>query len=783
MSSVATTGATALVIALVLAASTPAGGPQHERWREVRVATGPTLRPMQDRPRRADALPTLAHGYAQLVERHSGLVFTELPLGSTQAAIEAVCAHEADLVLVQGGPDDLHLPCPELSASRGFHGGGSVLASRRGEVLPRDPADFDGLVVAAIEGGPYPGWLAARYPGVHIARMTNAHAALAAVETGAADAAIGLEAGLRPTLRREFRATLQLHSLAADFPEDFHLLARRDDQALLDRIEAALDAITIEEHAGVLQRWARQAMPGALDRALDGPPTSLLPWLPAILLPCVAMLALLRRSQRRERARTLTQSHAHATGIVNHEVRNSAQTMMTAINLLEQSALPAGARELVGAAASAGHSLRSLLSRALELSRLASGRFKPAPHACAADQLCAQILQAVAPDAKQKGISLRLTLPAEAMPPVWVDPQGLRLILDNLVGNALKFTDVGGIELRLQLDQHASPPQLMAEVIDSGIGITAQQLAELFTPFQQGDGGRQRGGSGLGLSICRQLAGAMGGTLDVHSVHGRGSRFILRLPVQVLDSTALDDAGTAAAAHPALAGLQVLLVEDHALNRQMIAGQLRQLGAEVCEAEDAGSALALQAISPAALVLLDIELGASNGYALAEDLRRQEHADTPPTLLVALSAHTGDAHLQRCRRAGIDHVLIKPLQVDQLLRALGRDADGSGSIIMTVGPTVQLHAQLGGEYDQDIRAGLVQLQRAIDARDAEALRHHAHRLQGVLQMRGVAAMQEVAGELWCAGNAAAPDWADAERLLRVLRVWRGDSPSAAAPAA
>ncbi len=187
------------------------------------------------------------------------------------------------------------------------------------------------------------------------------------------------------------------------------------------------------------------------------------------------------------------------------------------------------------------------------------------------------------------------------------------------------------------------------------------------------------------------------------------------------------------------------------------------------------------AIAGAAALVIEVALvaststGDSDGYTLADELRRQEQGDAPPSVLVALSAHADDAHLQRSRHAGIDHVLIKPLQIQQLLQALGRASKASAGIIRNVVPPAALQAQLGGEYDQDIRAGLVQLQRAIDARDAESLRHHAHRLQGVLQMRGVAAMQDVAGDLWCVGNAAAPDWADAQRLLRVLRVWRGDS--------
>ena len=781
MSNLAALGATATLIALVLVASTTIGDTQEGQWqegRQVRVATGPALRPLAGYPQDAGVMPTIAHGYAELVAQHSGLEFVEHVVPSSDAAIAAVCAQQADLVLAQGGPSDQRLPCAGLVASRGFPGGRSALAGRRDQVLPRYATDMDGLRVAAVQGGPYPYWLATRYPKVEVVPMPSRHATLAAVESGAADAAIGLEGGLRRASRRDFNGNFAVHPLEADFPGNFHLLARGENQALLDQIEQALAAITIEEHANLLQRWARQVLPGALDRALDTPGASLLPWLPVILLPGIAVLAGVRRGRSRKRARALEQSQAHTAGIVNHEVRNSAQTMMTAIELLKGASLPAGARELVGAAASAGQSLRNLLNRTLELSRLASGRFRPHPQPCAPDRLLEQALAAVSPQAAQKGLRLRLALPPQAMSPVLVDGHCLRQIVDNLLGNALKFTDTGGVELRTQLDTACRPATLLIEVIDSGIGITPQQLADLFRPFQQADGGRQRGGSGLGLSICRQLAQAMGGTLDVHSVHGRGSRFTLRLPVQALDAGALQEPGNARAKRSpalALAGLRVLLVEDHALNRQVIAGHLRRLGAEVCEADDAASALALQSASPAGLVLLDIELGDDDGYTLARRLRQQEHSNDPPARLVALSAHGDEKHVHRCGQAGIDHVLIKPLRIAQLLELLG--LPGEPVVI------VDLQTQWSSEYDEDIRAGLSHLQRAIDTRNAPALRHHAHRLQGALQMRGVSAMQEVANDLWRVGNAAAPDWADAERLLRVLRVWRGDSRPAAAPVA
>lgn len=750
-------------LSLCLLASATIEAPQSQPWHEgrgVRVATGPMLRPFPDQEQ-PDTLPTIAHRYAKLVTQHSGLSFIEQPHDSTLAATTAVCAGQADLVLVQGSTSDLPLPCPGLIQSRPFRGGDTVLAGRMDSTLPHDAGNLRNLTLAAVDGGPYPAWMAERHPDVKILAAPNMHAALAMVEAGAADAAIGLEASLRPVFRRDYRSSLRLQAMRGQFPQELHLLARHTDQHLLDRIELALQQISIEEHATLLQHWARQT----LSDGLQGTASISARWLvPAVVAAATALLVLMhlaRHKRRRSRARKREQ--AHASSMVNHEVRNAAQAMVTAVDLLRQSALPAGAQELASIAATAGQSLRRLLNRALDFSRLASGTFQPRPEPCAVAAMCTQALHTAMPQAQQKRLSLRLHC-KDTLPPVLVDPECLRQILDNLLGNALKFTDVGGVDLRVELDAKVQPAQLQIEVVDSGIGIPPAQMAGLFSPYRQADGGRERGGSGLGLSICRQLAQAMGGTLDAHSVHGRGSRFTLRVPVRVLDDDALED-GQADALAP-LSGLRVLLVEDHALNRRVIAERLLLLGAQVQEADGPAAALALQAASPASVVLLDIELDAMDGYALAAQLRELEDMQAHRTRLFALSAHSGDDHLERCRQAGFDQVLVKPLQVEQLLAALEKTDAG----LPTAG---QLPPQLLADYEEDIRAGLAQLQAAVDGEDAQLLRHHAHRLQGVLQMRGMAAMQDVAGELWGVGNAAVPDWSEARRLLRVLLVWRG----------
>lgn len=761
-----------LLALLTLLACTSAGDIQHEEWgagREVRVAAGPALQPAPEDAADPELLQTLAHGYASLVARHSGLVFVEIRFPSTLAAMIAVCEGRADLVLVQGASDGARLPCPSLAPSRSFPGGASVLAGRIGERLPRRVSDVGTLRIAAVAGGPYPAWLADRHPAVAVLPQPSMRAALAAVDDGIADAAIGLESTAGAMARRHFSHSLRLQVLDTSFPTQLYLLARREDQRLLERIEAALDDITIEEHARLLRRWAQQALPIAFGQsARDGVDRFAFWLLPAaallLTLPLLAMRA--RRQQRRR-----NQKQAQMTGIISHEVRNSAQAVMASIDLLGQAQLPEGQRELVTAAANAGHTLRGLLNRALDFSRLASGTFRPRRLPCDVPALCAQALQAIAPQAQKKALSLQFSTPQAIFPALLTDPDCLRQLLDNLLGNAVKFTDAGGIELRLQLDEPAKAASLLIEVIDSGVGIAPAQMSDLFKPFQQADAGRQRGGSGLGLSICRTLAEAMGGNLDAYSVHGRGSRFILRLPVQRAPE---DVSATAAAAVPStLAGARILLVEDHVLNRQLIAAQLRRWGATVLEAATAADALSMQLNAPCPLVLLDIGLPGMDGYTLAQQLRRHEAKGAPRARLLALSAFTGGGHTLRCQAAGIDAVLVKPLQIDALLQALDQPAP--------VRTTGGIDHELAAAYEEDIDRELQCVHEAIDCCDAQRLRHHAHRLQGTLQMLGEGDMAALASELWGLGDRMPPGWTEAGQLLAQMQAWRGSQGAGAAP--
>ncbi|MDA5337020.1 ATP-binding protein [Stenotrophomonas maltophilia] len=752
------------LLALLLLPAASAEDIRSPRWlpgSSVRVATAPSLRPVPSTLIDATAPPTLAHGYANLVARHAQLRFLEHPYPTTAASILAVCHHDADLVMVFDGARHLSLACPGLAASGRFRGGATLVAGRAGEWLPRQMGELDGQVIAVVEGGPYAGWLGAHHPQIRLKQMPDRHAALSAVESGLADMAIGIESTLRPLVRRHFNGRLRLQPFDSGFSTDLYLLVRQEDQQLLQRIDQALRQITLEEHAGLLHLWAGQTLPAAAGSALDwmwsAPPRG---WL--LLAPVLIALPLLWRMFRHRQASGDRRS-AQAIGVISHEMRNSAQAVLTSIELLGQSPLRKAERDLLAAASHASQSLRGLLNRALDFSRLASGAFKPHAHPCDIAQVCRQALEAIRPQAQRKGLTLHLDAPSTATTLVMVDADAVRQIASNLLANAVKFSDVGGIELRLQLTPAARPRELLLEVIDSGIGIEPAQVATLFQPFQQGSGGHQRGGTGLGLSIARELARAMGGDLTVHSVLGRGSRFILRLPTGPAGSG--EDVDDMPVGGTPLAGVRLLLVEDHALNRHVLATQLQRWGAEVCALEDAASALAEQMRQPRAAALIDIGLRGVDGHALARELRRQ--AGQPPRL-IALSARTGRRHRARCRRSGFDAVLTKPLRAAQLLAALGIAAPEGLDAVPPV-------AAMDAAYDADIREELKKIAQAIGRADAPCLGHHAHRLQGTLQMLGRHAQAPLAAQLVDLAHDAAPDWAGARRLLDLLQPGQGSS--------
>lgn len=724
--------------------------------RAVRVA----LDPGQYRTLARASMPgrhaTLAHGYATLISARTGLRFDEHREPSSWAAVQALCEDRADLMLMVGVPEQP--PCA-LATSPPYYRGEALLASRQAQLAQVTLGDGAPHRIAVVRGSRYGTWLGRHYPQLQVIAVADLPDALSAVEAGVTDAALGLDVLMRPLVRREY-ASLLLHRAPDDLPATIHLVARSTDGRMIDEIDAAMQAITPQQHAQVLQQLARHTyfnMPPltAMVRHFQWQVLAAGALLSLLLAATFWLLRTQQSAQRNERRQ------ARFIGVMSHEVRNAAQALVASVDLLGQSGLDPGQRQLVNAARAAGTGLRQLLGHALDYSRMAAGQFRPDPGWHDVQPLVQDCVDAMSPSAHAKGLHIDLRLSPDPLPRLWVDAAALRQVVNNLLGNALKFTAQGRIEVTLSVQHAANGAELHLRVSDTGIGIPAERQASIFQPFAQAhqDPVRARDGAGLGLSICRDLVTALDGRIALHSAPGQGSRFDVWLPTSIPAPVALADPAP-------LAGRTVLLVEDHPLSQAVVARQLSALGASVQACADGAGALRAQAAAPSAVVLIDCDLKDMSGYQLAVALREREATrSTPRALLLALSGASSPAHVQHCRASGMDAVLYKPLDPAQLLAVLGSNTAQAPADRQATAPDDPMWAPFVDALQEELQAA----QQARNQHQHAALQRHAHRVAGVLRMLGQAALADTAADLHELTLESHADWGEADRLLAHLQ--------------
>jgi PAS domain S-box-containing protein len=368
---------------------------------------------------------------------------------------------------------------------------------------------------------------------------------------------------------------------------------------------------------------------------------------------------------------------------VSHEIRTPLNAILGMAQLLEVESPTPKQLDRLHRIEDASNLLLGIVDDVLDLSRLEAGRLKLEPETFALAPLVERGLALVAEKARVKGLTLKTDLAAGLPSPLVGDARRIEQILVNLLSNAVKFTHTGGIEVRVSaLPASDRRVMLRMEVVDTGIGIAAEDLAQLFTPFRQVEQGHSRryGGTGLGLSISRQLARAMQGDCGAFSTPGLGSTFWF----QVLLERSADEApsapapswvGNAAAGvieAERLAQHTVLVVEDNEINRIVIHELLESsLGVTILEAEDGEQALALAAQHPPVdLVLMDIQMPGIDGLETTRRLRQLPgYADAP---IYALTANVHADDVNACLAAGMNGHLAKPILLEDLLAVIHR---------------------------------------------------------------------------------------------------------------
>jgi signal transduction histidine kinase/ActR/RegA family two-component response regulator/HPt (histidine-containing phosphotransfer) domain-containing protein len=469
---------------------------------------------------------------------------------------------------------------------------------------------------------------------------------------------------------------------------------------------------------------------------------------------------------------------------MSHEIRTPMNGVLGMIEVLERQGLVKEQQRIILTMRQSAQALLRIIDDVLDFSKIEAGRLELEATPFSLSGLVEGVLDTFRPQVLAKGLTLDAEIDAGSQDALVGDPTRVRQILFNLLSNAIKFTEHGGVRVHAgTLPLGGGSTRATLAVTDTGIGLSAEQLARLFQPFVQADSSttRQFGGTGLGLSIVQRLAQVMGGDVAVESALGVGSTFTVTLTLHAAPADSplkallrpVTKPLARVAARPG-EGPRVLVVEDHPVNREVLVLQLKLLGIAADSSENGVEALAAWARGRYAAVLADIHMPHIDGHELARRMRAAE-ADRGAvrTPIVAVTANAIKGEEERCLASGMDAYLVKPVSIEQLRATLERwlpiqEESSVDDRIDQGEPTPAIDRNVLGAWLGDDRAAIdallgkfretaIEAEREIDVASRTGnlakVAAVAHKLKGAAQAVGATGVGAITGALEQAGKA------------------------------
>ncbi|TPG79602.1 ATP-binding protein [Pseudomonas arsenicoxydans] len=678
--------------------------------------------------------------YVKAVSRISGIEFQWVPIVDWSKGREAFLEGRIQLMpaLVQD------LEAPELRGKVSYthpYFADSVMVVTKGVVpIIFNSRQLSGKKVA-VKGGRAIGQALSFHPDIQTVTVDTVGQALALVADGTVYAAMGAESVIMPELRRHYFGVLNVAGSLVDVPVTASMGVLKDNKILLSIIDKSLSSLSARETDRIMTEFSESTDYGAPSLSTI---TQFYKWEGVAFLTGLLIISFLaltafraeRRATRSEKEKSMF------LAVMSHEVRTPMNSILASVELLARAKLSTEDKRLAKVAVSSATTLIELLNDVLDYSKMEANKLALSLHRVDVEFLIRETVSMVEARAHEKALCLGVEF--SGLKDIWpvIDSHRVRQILINLLSNAIKFTENGRIDVfaTLSAEPHdKTRGMLRFKVKDTGIGMYKKQQNKLFKAFTQADETitRKFGGTGLGLTICKDLVALMGGYIVMESEAGVGTTVEVILPVQLQGcSEALgryedfEMLELKTHANGASGALRILVVEDHPESQFVIERQLNTFGCKVTKAETGLAGLDEARAHVFDLMLLDCNLSDMDGYAVAAKIREAEVSSGSHLPIIAISAMVGPEHSKACFDAGIDGVLTKPLRLQELQEIIEMWCSVSPSETNVPKLPMKDEAQLQKLFHKSMRVDLEQLRAAALINDWRQVERLAHRILG-----------------------------------------------------